>query len=269
MAVAAPATRRRRPGREDDMQIIGNGFLAKNLAAAFGDRFPDVTALAAGVSSTSVTDPAEFDREAESLYAALHLCAAQGRTLLYFSTASFAMYGHTAAPATEDGPLFPPSAYGRHKLALEACVRASGVRHLVLRLSHVVGPHQRPHQLLPAIVRQVGTGTVTVYRGAHRDLLDARDLMHAIDRLLLADAGDLVVNVASGRPLPVEEIVDGIATRLRVSPDRVYLPGPFTRTEVSLDLLRTFVPDFAPGDPGYLDKLLDRYLDRAVTIPTR
>ncbi|MEV0131842.1 NAD-dependent epimerase/dehydratase family protein [Dactylosporangium sp. NPDC050688] len=257
------------------MQIIGNGFLAKNLGEAFGDRFPEVTALAAGVSSTSVTDPAEFDREAEVLYAALRGCAAQDRTLLYFSTASFAMYGHTAAPAAEDGPLFPPSAYGRHKLALEACVRASGVRHVVLRLSHVVGPHQRPHQLLPAIVRQVGSGTVTVYRGAHRDLLDARDLMHAIDRLLVAGAGDVVVNVASGRPLPVEEIVDGVAKRLGAAPDRVYSTGPFSRTEVSLERLRTLVPDFgtvspvAPADPGYLDMLLDRYLDRAVAAPTR
>ncbi|MEV0565174.1 NAD-dependent epimerase/dehydratase family protein [Dactylosporangium sp. NPDC050588] len=251
------------------MQIIGNGFLAKNLTAAFGDRFPDVTALAVGVSSTSVTDPAEFDREAEALYAAVRRCAAHDRTLLYFSTASFAMYGHTTAPATEDGPLFPPSVYGRHKLALEACVRASGVRHVVLRLSHVVGPHQRPHQLLPAIVRQVASGTVTVYRGAHRDLLDARDLMHAIDGLLTADAGDVVVNVASGRPLPVEDIVDGVSQRLGVSPDRVYSTGPFSRTEVSLDRLRAFVPSFGTAGPGYLDMLLDRYLDRTVPAPTR
>lgn len=256
------------------MQIIGNGFLAKNLAAAFGDRFPDVTALAAGVSSTSVTDPAEFDREAEALYAALHRCAAQRRTLLYFSTASFAMYGHTEVPATEDGPLFPPSAYGRHKLALESCVRAAGVRHVVLRLSHVVGPHQRPHQLLPAIAQQVGGGHVTVYRGAHRDLLDARDLMHAVDRLLAADVGDVVVNVASGRPWPVDEIVDGVAQRLGVDPDRVYLPGAYSRTEVSLARLRALVPDFGtvtpvgPDDPGYLGMLLDRYLDRAVAAQT-
>ncbi|MDG6106855.1 NAD-dependent epimerase/dehydratase family protein [Dactylosporangium aurantiacum] len=257
------------------MQIIGNGFLARNLDAAFGERFPEVTALAAGVSSTSVTDAAAFDREAEVLYAALRGCVAQGRTLLYFSTASFAMYGHTAAPATEDGPLFPPSAYGRHKLALEACVRASGARHVVLRLSHVVGPHQRPHQLLPAIVRQVGSGTVTVYRGAHRDLLDARDLMHVIDRILVADPGDVVVNVASGRPLPVEEIVDGVAARLGAAPDRVYSTGPLARTEVSLERLRALVPDFgtagpvAPGDPGYLGMLLDRYLDRPVAAPAR
>ena len=257
------------------MQIIGNGFLARNLAVAFGDRFADVVAFAAGVSSTSITEAAPFDREAEALYAALRQCSAQGGTLLYFSTASFAMYGHTDHPATEDGPLFPPSAYGRHKLALETCVRASGVPYLVLRLSHVVGPHQRPHQLLPAIVQQVGSGHVVVYRGAHRDLLDTRALVHVIDALLTAEVRDVVVNVASGRPWPVEEIVDGVARRLGVEPARAYPPVRFSRTEVSLDRLRDLVPDFgknsavAPDDDGYLGMLLDRYLERAPAAQPR
>ncbi|UWP79211.1 NAD-dependent epimerase/dehydratase family protein [Dactylosporangium fulvum] len=254
------------------MQIIGNGFLARNLGEAFGDRFPDVTALAAGVSSTSVTDPGQLDREAETLYAALHRCRDERRTLLYFSTASFAMYGTTEAPATEDGPLYPPSVYGRHKLALEACVRAAGIPFLVLRLSHMVGPHQRPHQLLPAIVQQVRSGTVTVHRGAHRDLLDVRDLVHAIDRLLAAEARDVVLNVASGLPWPVEEIIDGVADRLRMTPDRVYRPGPVSRTEVSLERLRALVPDFDAKTligPAYLDMLLDWYLDRAIPAPSR
>ncbi|GAA3453651.1 NAD-dependent epimerase/dehydratase family protein [Dactylosporangium matsuzakiense] len=253
------------------MQIVGNGFLARNLREAFGDRFPEVTAFAAGVSSTSVTDPVQLDREAEALYDALRRCRAEGSTLLYFSTASFAMYGTTDTPATEDGPLYPPSIYGRHKLALEACVRAGGGPHLVLRLAHVVGPYQRPHQLLPAIVKQVCTGTVTVHRGAHRDLLDVRDLVYAIDGLLSADVRDIVVNVASGRPWPVEDIIDGVAKRLGSAPDRTYRARPVSRTEVSLARLHALVPGFAGGAPagdGYLDMLLDRYVDRAVTAAT-
>ena len=154
------------------MEIVGNGFVARNLAEAFGDRYPRVTALAAGVSSTSVTAPAELDREAELLYATLRRCPG---TLLFFSTASFAMYGSTTSPVAESEPVCPPSVYGRHKLALESVVRSSGVDFLVLRLSHLVGRHQRAHQILPGLTRQVRDGRISIHSGAYRDLLDVAD----------------------------------------------------------------------------------------------
>jgi NDP-hexose 4-ketoreductase len=244
------------------MQIIGRGFLAQNLAEAFGDRHPRVTALAAGVSSTSVTDPAELDREAELLYETLRACRVGGRTMLFFSTASFAMYGSTQVPATETDPLYPPSVYGRHKLALESCVRSATADFLILRLSHLVGPYQRPHQLLPGMARQVHSGTVTVQRGAFRDLLDMRDLVRAVDALLTKGVRGEVLNVVSGVPQPVDRIVDGIEGRLGVHAQRVYVPGTATQTLVSTRRLRRLVPDLGAGrpGPGYLDDLLDRYL---------
>jgi nucleoside-diphosphate-sugar epimerase len=251
------------------MQIIGRGFLARNLVDGLSGKYPEVVALAAGVSSTSVTDTDEFDREAEALYAALRRCRDEHSTLLFFSTASFAMYGTTLAPAPEDGPLFPPSVYGRHKLALEACVQAAGIDYLILRLSHVVGEHQRQHQLLPSIVRQIKTGKVTVYGGAHRDLLDIRDLTYVIDRLLGDGVRNVVVNVASGLPQSVDDIVDGVARRMARDAQRDYLPGEVSVTEVSLRRLLTLVPDFDGGRGGaaaYLDQMLDRYLTE-VTSP--
>jgi nucleoside-diphosphate-sugar epimerase len=69
----------------------------------------------------------------------------------------------------------PRSAYGQHKLAVEGLIASSGARWLVLRLAHVVGIGQRPHQLLPAFVEQVRSGTVRLHRNAHRDLVDVRD----------------------------------------------------------------------------------------------
>lgn len=244
------------------MQIIGQGFLAQNLAEAFGDRHPRVTALAAGVSSTAVTAAIELDREAELLYRTLEVCRAKRRTLLFFSTASFAMYGSTEVPAVESGPLSPPSVYGRHKLALESCVRSSGVDHLILRPSHLVGRHQRVHQILPAMVQQVRSGTVTVYQGACRDLLDVRDLVAAIDALLGNGVRGQVVNVVSGLPQPVDRIVDGVERRCGITADRVYVPCTFTRTVVSDQRLRQLAPQLAHRRPGpdYLDHLLDRYL---------
>jgi nucleoside-diphosphate-sugar epimerase len=245
------------------MQIVGRGFLARNLTEAFGDRYPHVTALAAGVSSTSVTAAAELDREADLLYETLRACRARRRTLLFFSTASFAMYGSTSTPAAETDPLYPPSVYGRHKLALEACVRSSTVDYLILRLSHLVGPHQRAHQILPGLSRQVRDGVVTLQRGAHRDLLDTEDLMRAIDGLCRRGVRAQVVNVVSGLPQPVESIVEGIERRLGMSARREHVASTATRTLASTRLLYELVPDLAHPGPGYLDRLLDRYVARA------
>jgi NDP-hexose 4-ketoreductase len=243
------------------MQIVGRGFVARNLVEWFGERHPGVTALAAGVSSTSVIAAAELDREAELLYRTLQTCRAQGRTMLFFSTASFAMYGSTSAPAEETGPLCPPSIYGRHKLALESCVRSAGAEFLILRLSHLVGPHQRGHQILPGLADQVRSGTVTLYEDAFRDLLDVRDLMSAVEALVANGVTGQVVNVVSGVLQPVGHIVDAIERRLGVTADRVYRPSRVTHTLVSTRKLRHLAPQLAswrPG-PGYLDDLIERY----------
>lgn len=250
------------------MQIVGSGFLARHVSDAFGDRFPEVTALAAGVSSTSITSAKEFDRDAELLYEVLQRCRRQRRMLLYFSTASFAMYGAPEAPAVESGPLCPPTAYGRHKLALESSIQSAGVDYLILRVSHLVGRYQRPHQLLPGLVSQIQSGTVTVYKGVSRDLLDIRDLMHATDRLLEAEVSNEVLNVVSGVPVPVERIVDGIEERLGTVAQRVHVTGPraVLSTPVSLGRLEELIPEFKGERVGgdYLSRMLDDYLPHYV-----
>ncbi|GHE68757.1 NAD-dependent epimerase/dehydratase family protein [Streptomyces capitiformicae] len=242
------------------MRIIGDGFLGRNLDTTFGDRFPEVTAIAAGVSSTSTAHLAEYDREAEVVYDALEECRRAGRRLVFFSTASFSLYGFPDGEATEAGPVRPPSVYGRHKLALESVVRSSGVPYLILRLSHVVGRHQRPHQLLPTLVRAVLDGRVTIHEGAHRDLLDVRHLMHALDRLLRDGVTGEVLNVASGDPRPVEEIVTAIERRLGVTAARDRRPGAPALTRVSVRRLRRLVPDLPPAGREHLGALLDAYL---------
>jgi nucleoside-diphosphate-sugar epimerase len=244
------------------MQIIGDGLLGRNLAGAFGDRFPDVTAVAAGVSSTAAATSAEYDREAELLYDIVAHCRRQGRRLLFFSTASFSMYGFPDGEIAESDPVAPPTVYGRHKLALETVVRSSGVDHLILRLSHVVGRHQRAHQLLPALVQHVQDGEVTILEGAHRDLLDVRDMLHAVGRLLEQGVAGEVVNVASGVPQPVERIVEAIEERLGVRARRIRRPGAVSVTLASTRRLRRLVPDFRTGvsDEDYLGTVLDAYL---------
>jgi nucleoside-diphosphate-sugar epimerase len=244
------------------MRIVGNGFLAGHLAA-LAERHSDAVAVAAGVASTSVTDPGLFDRDAAMTYDVLRSCRPTD-TVVYFSTASAAMYGDADSPGDEAGPVYPTSAYGRHKLAMEAAVAASGKRWLILRLSHLVGSRQPPFHLLPALSERVLSGMVTIYPGARRDLLDLRHLLVALDRLLTDGVHGQIVNVASGVPQPIELIVSGIEQRLGRSPRhelRDVVPASRTNP-VSVAKLTALVPevaDFGFG-AGYLDALLDRYL---------
>jgi len=246
------------------MEIIGRGFLARSLAesAPFEPEGAEgAVVLAAGVSSTHVTDPAEFARERTLVEEVAARCAREGRRLVVFSTASHAMYGHTDRPALETDPVAPASAYGRHKLELERAVAASGASWLILRLSHVVGPNQRPHHLLPAFVAQVQAGTMRLYRGAFRDLVDVRDVVACVTGLLAAGVCGEVVNVASGTPYPITTVAEGVRARLDRPVHVELVDTEPQRTVVSIERLRALLLDAAPaGGQHYLDRMLDRYV---------
>ncbi|MDX2729903.1 MULTISPECIES: NAD-dependent epimerase/dehydratase family protein [unclassified Streptomyces] len=248
------------------MRIIGSGFLARNLAGQPGVH-PGVTIYAAGPSGGDVSDADAFARDAERLYATVAECRADGGRLVYLSTSSVGLYGRPGPLLRESGPVFPCSAYGRHKLAMEAVVRASGVDHLILRLAYPVGPHQPPHQVVPALVAQVRTGRVGIRRGARRDLVDVAHVAAIVDSLLTTGAASEVVNVASGTAVPVERIVAHIADRLGLRPVSTVVDVP-EEAEIGIDRLRALVPEVVGYGfgPEYYRDVLDRYLPVAEAV---
>jgi nucleoside-diphosphate-sugar epimerase len=242
------------------MEIIGRGFLARHLEP-LTPRHPDAVALAAGVSSTRATEPAQFAREAALVRATAERCRASGRRLLFFSTASAAVYGPSAAPGREDRPIVPANPYGAHKLALEDFLAASGADYLVLRLAHMVGPGQPAHQLLPTLMRCVLDGRVRVLKGADRDLIAVSDVVRIIDLLLERGVSRQTVNVASGTAVPVEAIVGHLELLLGRAADREYEHGGSDH-RVCVEKLRTLVPetrDFGFG-PGYYRGVVESFV---------
>lgn len=244
------------------MRIVGNGFIAAHLRA-IARAHPGVVALAAGVSTTVVTDEAEFARELRLVEETAAECRRTGERLLVFSSASRAVYGDSAG--REEESLTPVNSYGRHKRRVEQAVADSGCEWLVARLGHIVGPGQRPHQLVPVLVEQVRGGEVRLVRGASRDLLDVAHMLEALDGLLRSGVSRQTVNVASGVPADVAGIVDHIAARLRVRPRLLVQdagPGGSGRHRVSVRRLHSLVPALAriPRDPGYPYRVVDRYL---------
>lgn len=76
----------------------------------------------------------------ESPGAMARACAALGVPFLHVST-DYVFDGKGDTPFLPDHPTAPVNAYGRSKLEGEIAIRASGVRHLILRTSWVVSAH--------------------------------------------------------------------------------------------------------------------------------
>lgn len=254
------------------MEIIGHGFVARHLFS-IAHHHPGVVAYASGVSTTAETGDAPFAREAASLYEAVRRCAATGEKLVYFSTASASMYGAAGSNGREDGPVFPQSAYGRHKLAMEAAIASSGVDHLILRLSHLVGYDQPPHQLLPSLIDQISSGFVRIYQGARRDLIDVDDVVAILDDLLDQRVGRTVVNVGSGTSVPIEWVIEYLEERLgRTAERQPVLVGGHSAPLVSIARLQGLVPSLIGpiSAPHYYRTVLDNALaNLAEPLPGR
>jgi nucleoside-diphosphate-sugar epimerase len=246
------------------VEIIGNGFLAGSLRRIAG-KHPDTVVLAAGVSWADGVSDAEFAREAALLHEVSQRCRRAGERLVFLSTASTGMYGGMDGPGREDRPATPCSRYGAHKLALEQRVRASGADHLVLRLGHLVGPGQPPHQLVPTLVRRIREGTVRIDRRATRDLVDVDDAVTIVDLLLAQGLLGETVNVASGTAVPVGHIVDHLERRLGLSTRREYRDAGM-HNAISVDKLRSLVPQVAQlgFGPDYYRRVLDTYVGSGV-----
>ncbi|WP_103350668.1 NAD-dependent epimerase/dehydratase family protein [Amycolatopsis sp. CA-128772] len=240
------------------MEVVGSGFLARSFAA-LADSHPGVVVAAFGVSVAAGIPEADFAREATRLYELIDRCERRQERLVFFSTASAAMYAVPGEPGREDGPVFPSTAYGRHNLALEAVLAASRADYLALRLAHVVGPAQHARMLVPSLVRQLESGAVRLYRGARRDLIDVDDLVDVVDRLLATGAVRTVVNVATGTAAPIERIVDHLEADLGLRAEREYV-SEVASQPVSVDRLRRLVPEAARlGGEDYVRRVLAKY----------
>ncbi|HSW42538.1 MAG TPA: GDP-mannose 4,6-dehydratase [Patescibacteria group bacterium] len=128
-------------------------------------------------------------------------------------------------PLRENAPLLPSTPYGLSKLAQEAVAIELAAMHglglVVTRAFNHIGPGQRADFVVPAIAARI----VDVLRGnaasirignadVRRDFTDVRDVVRAYRLLLEATVADtlparqMVVNVASGRPVSIRWIAE-------------------------------------------------------------
>jgi NDP-hexose 4-ketoreductase len=239
------------------MRLIGSGFLARHLRPLAG-AYPGVTVLAAGVPTHPLPD-AEHEREVRLVVDTLRDCARDSRQLVFFSTVS--MYGGPDCQGREDDPVQPTLPYGRHKLDLEGMIRDRGVPYLILRLGYVFGAGEPNFRLVPALMRQIRAGRVTVQPGARRDIVHVDDWVRVVDRLLATRVTDEIVNVASGDCAEIADVIDVLERHLGVAAERVLLDSTVSHCPSIAKLCR-LVPEVAAVGfgPGYHRVALARYL---------
>ena len=175
--------------------------------------------LAAQASvSVSVAKP-EFDAEVNVLGTVAVLEAARAHDAqVVFSSTGGAIYGECETPATEEWPRRPLSPYGTSKLAgeeyLAAWNRLYGTRHIALRYGNVYGPRQDPHGeagVVAIFLRAVADGrrpTIFGDGSQQRDYVYVGDVARATLAATKLDSG--VINIATGRPTSVLDLVDAI-----------------------------------------------------------
>ncbi|MEV5708036.1 NAD-dependent epimerase/dehydratase family protein [Actinoallomurus sp. NPDC052274] len=173
-------------------------------------------------------NPALAERHPERADADLHLfrglingLRATGRrpTVVLTSTAG-ALYDPTAPPPYgEDAPLRPTSEYGRAKLALERALLAAedAVRPVVLRIANVYGHGQRTGTGQGVIGHWMESAAAFAPLRLYGSLATVRDYVYvddvvdatirACDVAVRRPGGPLVVNVASGRPVALGELL--------------------------------------------------------------
>jgi NDP-hexose 4-ketoreductase len=239
------------------MYVIGNGLIARHLRP-LRDRHSGVTVLAAGVPRHGLPESANA-RETALVRETIGRCRTDDHLLVFFSTTS--MYGGPGNRGREDEPVLPSTAYGRHKLDLEALIQDMGVDHLILRLTQVVGPDEPEFRLLPALMKQLSTGHIRVHRDARRDLVHIADFVALLDGLLGARLKNEIVNVASGDCVPIGQIIDHLEERLGVTAERQILAEGVAYCS-SVEKLRAAVPELR-FTAGYYKSVIDRYLEGA------
>lgn len=153
---------------------------------------------------------------------------------IYFS--SGAVYDGLSGEVPPDSPLNPTLPYAISKLACERYVefyrqRAMTIeKSLTVRFFGAYGPYEAQHKIYTRLIQAFGVErqrNYTIY-GDGRNLIDAMyvdDAVAAMIRMIDGNHWNQAVNLAGGRPLPIEELVREVSQVLGMSGVRIDKQG--------------------------------------------
>ncbi|WP_062290549.1 NAD-dependent epimerase/dehydratase family protein [Demequina phytophila] len=226
-----------------DAAVVGSrGFLGSAIAAGLGARglritgftrddpvvvddalapraadVPVIVWAAGGITPTvAAEDPAAVEAELDAFRTFARAAAgAPAAPRIVLLSSGGAVYGPPARPPYReaDAPA-PPNAYGAYKLAQERILAEAGLRSTAVRIANAYGPGQRGAHgqgVLAIWMRELRAGEAVTLHGdgaVARDYVHADDVVAAVARVIAADEPPAVVNVGSGTPTSLAQLVE-------------------------------------------------------------
>ena len=151
---------------------------------------------------------------------------APGCRVLLVSSAE--VYGGVSSPLTEQSPFYPANPYAASKVASEMIgvehFRAHGMPIIRARAFNHTGPGQTPRFVVSSFAKQIaqieaarqapvlGVGNLS----ARRDFLDVRDVVEAYVALVEKGEPGAAYNVASGKAIAMQSLLDGLLAHAKV-----------------------------------------------------
>ena len=247
-----------RPGSDADEGSSGGGVVQMDIADPPADAFdrlgsPEILIHLAWGGLPNYSSPHHIDQELPAQRAFLEGLLTAGLGSLTV-TGTCLEYGLQSGALREDMPTAPVTVYGQAKDELRRDLQElQRIRPFNLtwaRLFYLHGEGQAPGSLIPQLEAAIARGDTTFNMSGGeqvRDYLPVVDAARYLVSLALNGKDNGVVNVCSGRPVSVRELVeDEVAKRL---------------SPIQLNLGHFPYPDYEPmsfwGDRHKLDRLLD------------
>lgn len=166
--------------------------------------------------------PANLEWTAASLHLLHDFSAAGGRRVVVAGSSAEYLWGGAEPLDEARSPLLPDSPYGACKDALrrimEAWAPSAGVSWAWGRIFNIFGPEEKPVRLVPKVIRTLQEGKPLPFDDGRlvRDFLHVADAGDAFGALFASEVQG-PVNVASGEPVTIREVVTNIASALSAS----------------------------------------------------
>ena len=224
--------------------VIGNGLLG-NAFKGEGEKYDDFLIFASGVSSSSETDPKQFDRERELLEKSLRgNLETDNRKVIYFSSI-----------LTDVGQ----SKYYTHKAEMEAIVERWSWDYIIFRLPQVVGHKGNDNNIVKALTKSIENDEpLTIFGNVKRSIMDVDDVVKVVDGCK-DKVNRKVVNISGVERVNVLELVNTIAKQLNKTPEIHIREEKFAsdwltpNDPIVEDILKTF-------KTGYTNNVIQKYI---------
>jgi nucleoside-diphosphate-sugar epimerase len=147
----------------------------------------------------------------------------RAKRFIYFS--SGAVYDGLEGEVGPDAPVAPTLPYAISKLTAERYVECYARRkksieeYTIVRFFGAYGPYEAAHKIYTRLIRAFAVEQLDQYTiyGDGRNLIDGMyvdDAVAAIRTMVMSGHADRIVNLAGGRPLPIESLVREAALAL-------------------------------------------------------